>query len=634
MKKTTGITLILLCAVCVVMLAACMDLTYDEDPLIFSENLEGTAYIVTEVASVPDNKKIDIPSEYRGLPVTGIGDGAFEMCTALVSVTIPDSVTSIGEGAFYECHKLIEVYNLSMLPIEADSSDYGAVGYYAEDIYTSLSQPSKLNTAGEYIFYADGETVYLMGYIGTGTELILPESYYGKTYGVYPYAFYGPYGHNIFTTLTIGDGVTSIGEHAFSGCSELTSVTIGDGVTSIGDDAFARCIGLASIAIPDNVTSIGESAFMWCHNLVVTFGSNSKLTSVGEMAFEDCLHLMPTENGVQYAGKCVIGCDTSVTSVTLRADTVGIGDGAFSGCMNLTSITIPDGVTSIGEDAFSHCTNLTSVTIPDSVTSIGENAFFRCTNLAAVTLGNGVESIGDSAFFGCMNLTTITIPDGVTSIGTNAFETCHKLVEVYNLSALPIEAGSSDYGAVGYYAEDIYTSLSQPSKLTTVGDYVFYTDGDDVYLIGYVGIETAITLPDGYGGRNYAIYESAFKWRLGMTSVTIPDSVTSIGEDAFSYCTNLTAVTLGNGVESIGEGAFEECTALTSVTIPDSVTSIGRYVFIGCTGLTSITFSDTTTWFRRGTSTDWNEIETNVGDAARNATRISSVSVDCYWEKR
>jgi hypothetical protein len=180
--------------------------------------------------------------------------------------------------------------------------------------------------------------------------------------------------------VVIPDSVTSIGNQAFSACSNLASLTIPDSVTSIGIDAFFRCTNLASVDIGDSVTSIGRTAFPSCLGYGLVLANTSENNPRGNVT---CLP-----------------------------------------CSGQSSLTIPDSVTSIGMFAFRSCTSLASVDIGNSVTSIGGEAFYQCTSLASVDIGDSVTSIVGQAFMSCTNLVSLTIPDSVTSIGYRAFYQC------------------------------------------------------------------------------------------------------------------------------------------------------------------------------------------------------------------
>ena len=182
------------------------------------------------------------------------------------------------------------------------------------------------------------------------------------------------------TSINIPNSVTTIGDHAFSGCDSLTSINIPNSVTMIGKGAFSGCDYLTSINIPDDVTTIGEGAFGGCHSLTNINIPNS-VTTIGTGAFFYCL---------------------SLTSINIPNSVTTIGKGAFRGCKSLTSINIPNSVTTIGEWAFVECKSLTNINIPNSVTTIGEWAFAECKSLTNINIPNSVTTIENGAFRGCI----------------------------------------------------------------------------------------------------------------------------------------------------------------------------------------------------------------------------------------
>ena len=297
--------------------------------------------------------------------VTSIGYDAFSGCSNLTSLTIGAGVTSIGSNAFSGSLCLIEIYNKSSLNIVAGSSAYSNVARYAKNVFTEEGGSKLSIDDNGYVIYTDGTDKMLVKYNGKNTDLTLPN---GIT-EIYQYAFYD---YDKITSIYITDSVTSIGNYAFSGCSSITSITIPDSVTSIGSGASSGCNSLTNIVVQEG---------------------NAKYHSDGNCLIE-------TESKT-----LILGCSTSV--IPTDGSVTSIGKSAFSSCSSLTSITIPEGVTSIRDYAFQNCSSLTSITIPDGVTSIREWAFSGCSSLTSITIPDSVTSIGYCAFSYCSSLKSI-----------------------------------------------------------------------------------------------------------------------------------------------------------------------------------------------------------------------------------
>ena len=394
-------------------------------------------------------------------------------------------------------------------------------------------------------------------------------------------------------SVTIPEGVTSIGPNAFWGCSNLTSVTIPEGVKNIGESAFYGCSSLTSVTIPDGVTSIGDGAFSGCSSLTSLTIPNS-VALIGLSAFAGTpwrdTWYNSQEDGLLYLGGCLLGYKGSKPEGTLiiKDGTKGITNFAFSGCTGLTSVTIPEGVTSIGGYAFSGCSSLSNITIPNSVIymnsySFDGTAWYNSQEDGLLYLDNwllghkgsepegtliikdGTKGIASYAFSLCTGLTSITIPEGVTSIGEAAFRNCSSLTSVMIPEGVTSIGGAAFYGCTGL------TSVTIPDGVTSIGYETFS---------GCSGL-TSVTIPESATSIEYG----AFWGCSSLTSVTIPEGVTSIEFNAFNSCSNLTNLTIPSSVTSIGYDAFYYCSNLTNLTIPSSVTSIGNYAFHGCSSL-------------------------------------------------
>ena len=321
----------------------------------------------------------------------------------------------------------------------------------------------------------------------------------------------------------------------------------------------------------------------------VEVGKNTN--AKGAIIIPETVKTVITYRVVGIGDAAFLGC-TSLTSVTIPNSVTNIGISAFYGCSSLLSISIPNNVTNIDNNAFRGCTSLTSVTIPNSVMSIGDYAFYGCTGLTSITIPNRVTYIGEYTFKGCTSLTSVTIGESVSEIGKSAFESCTSLTSVvWNAihcvnfiipdAPFPNSVTSFTFGekvehvpAYLCYDMSVLASITIPNSVTSIGGGAFS---------GCSSL-TSVTIPNSVT----SIGNDAFYGCSSLTSVAIPSSVTSIGESAFEGCSSLTSVIIPNGVTNI-DGVFYGCSSLTSVTIPNSITSIGGYTFYGCSSLTSIT---------------------------------------------
>ncbi len=620
------------------------------NPLLYADNLYINGELATNIF-IPDGVSVipqyafsctNLISITISDSVTSIDESAFSDCTSLTAIEIPNSVTNIGEWAFQGCTNLISMKlpdgitsisaytfcnctNLNSITIPDSVTSIVDFAFYNCISLTSLEIPDGVTSIGEYAF---------SGCISL-TAITIPNSITSICDGAFS-------GCINLENITIPDSVTSIGDSAFRNCEKLVSIDISSSVTSIGDGVFSYCTNLATIIIPNGVMNIGDSAFRNCEKLV-SIEIPGSVTSMGDYIFENCLSLasITIPDSVTSIGEYAFSGCISLTANTIPNSITSICDGAFSGCINLENITIPDSVTSIGGSTFYDCDSLKSVTIGNSVTSIGFDAFYDCDNLISITIPDNVTSIGGSAFYDCDSLESVAIGNGVTYIGNGSFSRCEKLTSVYltDISSWCNIDFENLYSNPLYYAETLYvngqlatdvvipdgvtsicdsafyncislTSIVIPDSVTSIGEKSFYgctnltsvfiTDvaawcnidfgygsyqplyyADNLYINGELATDVAIP----YGVT--AIPDYAFSC-TSLTSITIPNSVTSIGYRCFWGCTNLTSVIIPDSITTVGNATFKDCINLTSVKISDSVSSIDISAFSGCTSLTEI----------------------------------------------
>ena len=436
--------------------------------------------------------------------VTSIGNSAFVNCPKLTSIVIPKEVTSIGKRAFGRCRGLTSIRipkNVTEIGDEAFDYCSGLTGVDITDLSAWCKISFGYDTANPLVVAGK---LYLNGTLVT--DLVIPSDVTNIS-NVFT-------GYTELTSVTLSEGVVSIGDYAFSGCTKLASATIPQSVKSIGKKAFYQCDQLKSVTVPETVESIGEKAFYQCAGLK-SLSFSQDIKNIGDYAFSECIGL---ESVIMSKSVGTIGnyafykCD-QLKAVTMPETVESIGEKAFYQCVGLKSLSFSQGIKSIGDYAFSECINLRSLYIANTLTNLGFEAFYGCTALKSVTMAytnnvgfafNGCEGISfsmlsgnetDWGFGSCDWLKSITLPEGITEIPNSVFSYCHNL-----------------------------SSVSLPNGLKSIGKYAFYG----------CGMLKSITIP----GSVTKIAERAFD-STGLTSVTVPKNAT-IDSEAFPYGCKIT----------------------------------------------------------------------------------------------
>ncbi len=544
---------------------------------------------VTSYATKPTGT-LDIPAtvSYYNIStysVTSIGESAFEDCSALTQVTLPNGVTSIGDDAFRGCSALKQI------TIGNGVTSIGSNAFDGCSALTQVTIPGSVTSIGDWAFR----------------------------------------GCSALAQVTIGDGVESIGNSAFYDCSALTQVTLPNSVESIGSYAFHYCYALTQVTIPSSVTSIGDYAFSSCYALTqVTIGDG--VESIGNGAFYRCSALTAinvesgnttycSENGILFnKNKTTLiqyPASKTGTAYAIPESVTSIGDYAFSSCYALTQVTwnainCADSKSSDYSPFYDSRSNITAFTFGNQVEHIPAYLCYGMDKLTQVTLPNSVTSIGNYAFYGCSALTQVTIPGSVTSIGGSAFSWCSALTQV-TWNAINCADFSHDYNT--------YPFFDCPVTDFTFGDQVEHIPA---YLCYGMDKLTTVIISDNVTSIGAEAFSSS-----GVVSLAIPAKATEFGADAFMDCNKLATVfyrgnmaewcnisfennyanplscapktvnlhidnkvikelTIPEGITAISDYCFYNAAFLTSLDISSSITNIGESAFAGCTALDSI----------------------------------------------
>lgn len=444
------------------------------------------------------------------------------------------------------------------------------------------------------------------------------------------------------------DGVIDIPDTVTKDNIDYTVTAIGDSAF----ESFPTPTNVSSVFIPATVRSIGDSAFSYCNALTtVTFAEGSQLKSIGLAAFYGTEQLYPKfkeikiPDSVDTIGSGAFFYCQNLERITLPSALQTLSSVTFYGCAALSEVTFPASLKTIESSVFDGCRNLSEVKLPASLTAIQSSVFHRCSaktvfydgsleqwnhitadndvlgyscpslvmddytaqfipveddpdhpfpgpppKTVTITKYTGTEStvilpstisswpvtkVGEDALKDNTTITSVTIPDSVTEIGANAFAGCTNLTSVNyegDWSNLTIQSGNP---------------AVEDAANAQLFDFAFTPDNTAV-IVRYKVTAADVTIPSRYKGKPVTMIDHAAFYNSAVTSVTIPDSVTSIRDSAFLFCSQLTNISIPNSVTAIGSFAFDGCTKLESITLPSSLSTIQSYAFYNCGNLKTI----------------------------------------------
>ena len=551
--------------------------------------------------------------------VTSIGEKAFQECTTLLSLNIPNSITSIFiSNSLYSYGPFAGCDSLTAINVLAGNTHFSSVN--------------------GVLFNYNQDTLIAYPANKADSNYTIPIS----VIKIEKWAFCDC---NNLISLNITKNVSCLGDYAFAGCYALTTVNFNaDSCTyaNIPNSPFYVCPNFRFLSIGTDVKTI-PNTFSQCENIehVIFNASNcnsrygaSKIRtltigrsvrSLPSNAFYGCDSLCTINYN---ADSCMSFGSRSFSNLS-HVQTLTIGNNvkiipplAFQDFTGLTTVSIPDSVTSIGACAFSHCTALDSVTIGNSVVYIDSSAFGRCTNLRTVILGNSLSIIGSYAFYNTW-LPSITLPSSLTTIGNYAFSNTR-------LTSITIPNSTTSIGKSAFYNSNRLSTVTIGNSVETIGEYAFYNTG-----------LTSLTIPASVR----KIEKCAFQNCTNLASLTINDTVLYIERNVFTGCSSLqrtnfmgtigqwckikfeyytsnpicfshnlynnnslvTNLVIPSTVDTINAFAFYGDTALISLTIPNSVINFKEKAFYGCTHLTKTNYM--------GTTAQWSNIDFDLANA-------------------
>ncbi len=582
-----------------------------------------------------------------GEEIMYIGDAAFVNMKNITELTFPENVLAVGESIISACPEMAKVTFLNPQCIIPSDSLPDYVTIYGYDNSTAQEYANTEGNAFVSLGNYQGEENemqiisgeldlssvqwrfknYILTFTGEGAIDMEKENLSANDF---PWHSLKPF----VKTIIIGEGITSIGDHAFDGFTQLLSITFPRSLVSIGEWAFNNCVRVSGIAfpeslehvgsyafryckkirsidIPDSLTDIGNGVFAFCNELEV-FSLPNSLSSIPDGMFSNCgIKQLVLPEGIITIGEGAFVSCSELSSIKLPASITSIGNSAFSES-SITEIVIPSSVNSIEEYTFCDCHNLQRIILPANLSIIKEGAFYECTSLHSITIPASVQFIDQQAFLRCTNLTTYNIPGENTALGPfSCGYSCERGEEDFYLIAgctIYCRQNSSaeeyainngiDYILVGeeneFWEEPIYIWATDNSTVTAMHISPFsseYVETETVAVMASVDSPTeeeegSVTYVSdefskaGFERQTKILMIPALK---DMSVIYLPAVLREIGNEAF---VNLSceAIIIPNTCISVGNRAFQDCKKLRYIRIPLSL-DIPADVFAGCNNI-------------------------------------------------
>ncbi len=570
-----------------------------------------------------------------------IGEYAFRSCRMLEAIMIPSSTRSVDIGAFYDCNKI------SSLTIEGGDVELliGTEAFYGLTALTELTIPARVTSVGssafsnctklaKVTFEARENTLSIGNYAFSGSISAIKGVYVDDISTWLNIKFVGEtsnpiskgaplyIGGELLQTIDIPEGTKSISPYAFFGYSSLKEITIPNSVTGIGSQAFGGCVSLQRASLPASF------------NMFISLFGTKNLSGTTGITLNSTTYYVPNSlTSVTLTGGRTIASYafykmTALKSITIADTVTYIGSDAFNGCTSLgavyyegevddwfkikfdnakanplsngaslysngelvTVVETPDGITTVAPFVFYGCKSITELIVSDSAECIDQYAFAYCTNLKSITLGESLKTLVYYAFYECTLVQTVNF----NAVAMDDFESTNRAFERVGVSGIGVKL-TVGKAVTKIPAYAFYSSYSSSNNIKLVS--VEFEDGSVCESIGLAAFYenralTTVILPDSIS----SIGSRAFTNCISLASIVIPKSVTVIDDETFSGCAALLEIDIPLGITEIGDSAFAGCRSLRSVTIPESVTKIGNFAFSNCVSVNEIIIPDSVTY--------------------------------------